>query len=446
MRLVNRRAGMAVLVLLLVASIGGFFAVPTAPNGLARQVGARGLKATRIGLPAVRTVRSGPGGGLASARVTTDADAPRPPEAASTPGTVLAKDLTRGLARGIGPSLELVVGELDSVGPGGGRSDRNGGGKPRGKWSAGELGPANAPGDDTFWPDSSSPVRNAPSNSTTGPDQSALPKVPGWTLAKVNLTSGVRQRYYLVARPAVVTASKLPVLLVLPGRNMTPATIVRASGVLGSVGQAVVVFPAGFANSWNAGYCCGVAHLAGVDDVAFVEQVVRNVLATQPGASAAPVFITGFSNGGRMALDMACADPGAFAGVAAVEAVAVSSCIHADPVPLLEVASTADPILTISASAPPKHIAGHVEVTVQALVQHWRAMDGCEDPGVTTSYQGMTLTEWAHCRGRGRVAVAIYAGGRHAWPRGRARTPSAETLIWDFFHARPAPSRVDRSA
>lgn len=307
------------------------------------------------------------------------------------------------------------------------------------------AGPPADPRGGGVWPDSSSPVRNAPSNSTTGPAIPPVFSLPGWTVSKVVLPDGSRLRYYLLARPAAVSAAHLPVLMVLPGRNMTPSTIARASGFLRLVGQAVVVFPAGFANSWNAGYCCGVAHLAGVNDVAFLENVVRSVLSREPGTSSGDVYIAGFSNGGRMALDMACADPRAFKGVAAVEAVAVSSCSHTSPVPLLDIASTADPLLTIGLDARPKHIAGHTEITVQAMIDHWRAIEGCSLRGERNVYPVMTYTMWPHCSSGSRVALAVYDGGPHVWPRGGPGSPPAQTVIWDFFHG-VTPAAASRSA
>ncbi len=307
-------------------------------------------------------------------------------------------------------------------------------------------GPTADPSNGGLWPDSSSPVRTPPSNSTTGPAIPPVFSVPGWTISKVVITYGSRLRYYLVARPPTGgTGGRLPVLMVLPGRFMTPSTIARASGFLQLVGPAVVVFPAGFANSWNAGYCCGVAHLAGVNDVSFLEQVVRSVLASEPGTSANDVYIAGFSNGGRMALDMACADPGAFAGVAAVEAVAVSSCSSTRPVPLLDIASTRDPLLTIGLHGRPKHIAGHTEITVQAMIDRWRTLEGCAPGSAKSVYPLMTYTLWPKCSSGGRVALAVYDGGPHVWPRGGRATPPAQTVIWDFFH-QTTPSPVQARA
>ena len=235
----------------------------------------------------------------------------------------------------------------------------------------------------------------------------------------------------------------LPLLVVLAGRDMTPAAIEQRTGFLGLVGPAVVAYPAGIGESWNAGYCCGAAQRAGVDDVAFIESVIRQILAGEPPAPSHPVYLVGYSNGGRMAYRLACADPGAFSGVAAVEAVAVSSCSQVQPVPLIEVASTGDPLLTIPASGRPKHIAGHVETTVSALVRDWRQLEGCTPASTTTSYPSLRTTQWSHCDGQGRVALAVYQGGSHHWPAGKPGTPSASQLIWDFFQHRssdPAPA------
>jgi polyhydroxybutyrate depolymerase len=266
-----------------------------------------------------------------------------------------------------------------------------------------------------------------------------VPPAPsGWTITAKRLVSDGRWRYYLLARPAHPATRDLPVVVILHGRDMTPAGIEQRTGFLGLVGPALVAYPAGFDQSWNAGYCCGAAHRAGIDDVAFLENVIAQILATEPPAPTHPVYLVGYSNGGRMAYQLACSDPGAFSGVAAVEAVAVSTCNQVRPVPLIEVASSGDPLLTIPASGHPKHIAGHVEPTVTALVRNWRQLEGCAPASTPTTYPALQITEWSHCDAPGRVALAVYQGGSHHWPAGGAATPSASQLIWDFFQ-HPAP-------
>jgi polyhydroxybutyrate depolymerase len=240
------------------------------------------------------------------------------------------------------------------------------------------------------------------------------------------------QRSYLLVTPTRVTQSRLPVVVVLHGRDMTPALIEAESRFSSVTGPAVLVYPAGFDRSWNAGYCCGGAHALAVNDVAFLQATIAQVLRSDPAASRR-VYLVGYSNGGRMAFRMACADPGAFAGVAAVEAVPVSACTDPVPVPIIEVASSGDPLLTIPQSGTPKHIAGHAEVTVGQLIRQWRAIDGCPEAAATTRYGQAVTMRWADCRPGARMEMVEYYGGSHAWPNGQPGTPAAQQMIWSFF-------------
>jgi polyhydroxybutyrate depolymerase len=263
-----------------------------------------------------------------------------------------------------------------------------------------------------------------------------LPAVPaGWTAYVDRLSVGKVIRYYVVEQPVRITARSLPVLLVLSGRHMTPAATAARSAFPNVVGQAVLVFPAGYGLSWNAGFCCGIAHQMGVNDVAFLAAVVHAVLGSESHVSSSQVYLAGFSNGGRMAYRMLCADPGLFAGVASVEAVDVYSCKRTEPVPLIEVASTGDRLLTIPANGRPKMIARHTEPTVAASVAHWRGLEGCTATRSMTTTAHLTETTWARCNARGKVALAVYAGGSHTWPQGGRGTPPANRVIWSFFRS-----------
>ena len=78
--------------------------------------------------------------------------------------------------------------------------------------------------------------------------------VPGWTATQHALTVGPVRRSYLVARPLRATRARLPVLVLLHGRGMLPASVAERSGMLGDR-PAIVVLPAGYGRSWNAGAC-----------------------------------------------------------------------------------------------------------------------------------------------------------------------------------------------
>ncbi len=248
-----------------------------------------------------------------------------------------------------------------------------------------------------------------------------------------------------MARPPDDGKGPMPVLVVLHGRGMTPSAMQQISGFVPVVGRAILVYPAGYEASWNAGACCGAAHAAGIDDVGFIAAVVHQVLDSQPDAMAGSVFLVGYSNGGRMAYRMACAAPGLFAGVASVEAVSVYPCARAEPVSLIEVASSADPLLSIDHAEPPKRVDGLVQPWVDTVVADWRHLDGC--PAVPTSQVtgSLTTTTWTACAGGTRLAFSLYRGGSHAWPDGGGPAASAARLIWDFLataSGRQAPART----
>ena len=297
----------------------------------------------------------------------------------------------------------------------------------------------------SFEPAAASTVPD-PTDSSSEPDRIAQPDLPGagpsvgvpvpsgWTSTVQQVQSGVLLRDYVVVRPTAGGSGPLPVMVVLHGHGMTPAGVARLTNFLSVVGQAVMVYPAGFGQSWDAGGCCGLARTAGVDDVSFLSTVVHNVLASVPGTSAQNVYLAGFSNGGRMAYRMACADPGLFAGVAAVEAVPVPACTPPRPVSIAIVAYQGDPYLSISSQDPVRVVRGVDEPRVDDVVAEWRQADGCVGNPTVKQSGSAVISLWSNCQNQTRVQYALYAGGGHRWPQGDPGTPSASGLIWSFLH------------
>lgn len=263
----------------------------------------------------------------------------------------------------------------------------------------------------------------------------------GWSVSTHDLIAGHLVRSYLMIRPPVHPGSSLSVVVVLHGRGMTPAAMERTSQVLPVLGQAIAVFPAGWASSWNAGGCCGVAHKEAIDDVAFLDDVVHQVLTTQPDAALHRVYLVGYSNGGRMAMRMVCAEPGMFAGLAVVEAVPVASCAGTVPLPTALIDSTGDPLLTIPTYGAPKTVQGYREPSVGATVNDWRELNGCTVRATTSTTGSVISTLWSSCHGQGGVDYDLYQGGSHGWPTDGPTTPSAQSLIGRFlFVAQPEPA------
>lgn len=262
----------------------------------------------------------------------------------------------------------------------------------------------------------------------------------GWVASTHYLSSGGLARSYLMVRPPLVRGASLPVDVILHGRTLTPATMERIGHLLPVLGRAIAVYPAGWGRSWNAGGCCGVAYRSKIDDVAFLNTVIHQVLTGQHDASPRRVYLIGYSNGGRMAMQMACSDPGFFAGLAAVEAVPGAPCAATVPLPTVLVESTADPLLTIPVSGVKKTMQGYLEPTVGQTVEEWRQIDGCANSSTSVTTAAVTSTDWSSCRGRGRVVYDLFQGGSHRWPLGTTTTPSAQSLIAKALWGRPLPA------
>jgi polyhydroxybutyrate depolymerase len=262
---------------------------------------------------------------------------------------------------------------------------------------------------------------------------SPVPLPTGWTSTTVAITANGLARSYLLIRPQTTSTTPLPVLMELQGCCTIPEVEAQRSGFVDVTGPAILVYPAGYEQSWNAGFCCHQAQADDVDDVAFLTAVVNQVLTDQPDADAGRVYLVGYSNGGRMALRMACATPHLFDAVAAYGAVSAAPCPDTAPVPLLEVAGTADPELTIGPGETPHSTNGYTEPTVRAQVDQYRLADGCATNPATRTEGTLASTTWSGCRSGDSVQLSLYQGGKHTWPSADGATPSAAQVMWSFF-------------
>ncbi len=251
------------------------------------------------------------------------------------------------------------------------------------------------------------------------------------------ITMGGLRRVYLLLRP-VGSTQRLPLVVLLHGRGLTPTAMVALSGLspLVADGHAILAVPAGLDRSWNAGAdCCGTAGRSRPDDPAFVRGVVAAVLHGEP-ADAHRVYLVGYSNGGKLALRMACEDPSAFAGVATYGAVPLVPCTRGRAVSVLLAAGTADQVLPYDGAL----LARPPLMSMAAAVALWRERDGCPARPATTRRVGPAeIMIWRECRDRAAVAAVTYHDVPHSWPA-PPRVPaaaSAATVIWSFFAGLP---------
>ena len=119
---------------------------------------------------------------------------------------------------------------------------------------------------------------------------------------------GNMTRSYTVLTPAKKTLSaSAPIIMVLSGINSTQEQEIGRDQLTSyaTAGEAEVVYPLAYRESWNAIGCCSWAAQKVVNDVGFIEALVKKI---DPG-NERPIYLMGYSNGGRLAYTLACKDP-----------------------------------------------------------------------------------------------------------------------------------------
>ncbi len=281
------------------------------------------------------------------------------------------------------------------------------------------------------------------------------------------LEAGGRRRGYRIHVPVAHGKGRLALILGVHGGGDSPRRFEAYSGLSrlsDAGGDFVVVYPLGVDGHWNDGRP-GVN--AGVDDLGFLRSLVSQ-LEADPGLRLDPgrVFAAGMSNGGLMALRLACERPGWLSGVAVVAA-AMSTELARDcaggPVPILFLFGSEDPAFLadgrLVSPVAPSQLRGH-HIGIEASVRHWTRRNGCRAeagrPGLIDRLhrEDDHTRVWVH-RYRGcRKPVVWYRieGGGHRWPDPEARNGplrvrvlglgrasheiSAAELLWAVFQGR----------
>jgi polyhydroxybutyrate depolymerase len=265
-----------------------------------------------------------------------------------------------------------------------------------------------------------------------------LPLAPvlpdGMAPVTASVTVGGMLRTYDVFSPPPGTAGRVPALVVLQGRKSSVTLEESRDGLiqLAKQGKALVVYPVGYRESWNAGACCGAAQADRVDDLSFLTGLIRSI-GSRPDVSS--VYLVGYSNGGRMAYDIVCRDPKLVSSFVVVAAVPVVACPAGAPISLLEMVGTRDPILTYDSSSPRQLVNGYLQPTVTEQVAAWRKRDGCSAAFTTQTTGTFSLQTWSHCSAKSVVALGTYHAGGHAWPTGGGGLPSGADVLWRFLTA-----------
>ncbi len=273
-------------------------------------------------------------------------------------------------------------------------------------------------------------------------------------LALLLLAGGAAQAERFAERPLILTDGRsdgtpAPLVVVLHGFTATGAGIRRRSGfdAVAAREGILVAYPGGIARRWNAGTGDGP------DDVAYLTALI-DALVAQGRADPAQIYLAGHSNGGAMALRMACARPDLLTGIAVVAMTAPRDgmCADAPPLPALFIHGNVDPIVPPEGLPASRGHGGFLSVT--KTLGLWATRNRCTGTRAPRVFDQIAGPQTARITAYTGCAAALRSvtltGHGHEWPGAgpRARLiqgPASQELdaapeIWRFF-ARIASSR-----
>jgi polyhydroxybutyrate depolymerase len=302
-----------------------------------------------------------------------------------------------------------------------------------------------------------------------------------WCAVVVSGCSGVhrlrtddgRVRTFLVHRPEGVTGP-LPIVLVLHGGGGNGAQTKKSLSFdrLADEHGFLAVYPDGTGRTvlgklfgtWNSDEeCCGSALAEGVDDVAFIDQLLDELGARHDG-DVDHVFVTGLSNGGDMAHRLGCELADRVDAIAPVGAPrVVTPCHPSRPVPTMIVHGTDDPCALYDGG---ERCGGCFSQALQDLgvgnddagdhfscraapdvAADWRARNGCADTGSQITFENgdASCETWRTGCDEAEVTLCTIVGGGHSYP-GATRACDPGSRVCDAVARATGPVSDDMDA
>jgi polyhydroxybutyrate depolymerase len=261
---------------------------------------------------------------------------------------------------------------------------------------------------------------------------------------------GIRRAYRVYRPPGALTAT----VMVLHGAGGSGAAQERIDGGsfarLATSERFLLVLPEGLARLWNDGRSRNIG--SDVDDVGYLIRLLDH-LQREHGLANVPAFVAGMSNGGMMALRLACDAADRFRAAAAVVATMVArlaeTCQPSRPISIAVMNGTADPLVPYAGGniGFGQFVFRRVLSTADTI-GFWARTNGCPaSPSVEARrIEAFTLVTERHtrCGAGAEVMLVRVENGGHTWPGGVQYLPATSVgptvhgydgsaALWAFF-------------
>ena len=258
------------------------------------------------------------------------------------------------------------------------------------------------------------------------------------------------ERCWNVLVPSTVNLSeRVPLVIDLHGNTLTMENQRDLSEFdeIAEDNGAIAVWPQGFENSWNAGYCCSAAGELGLNDTGLILEIVDRVV-TNHSVDENRIYLTGWSNGCALSQKLANEHSDVFAAVACM-----SYYLLDDPepdyssIPVMEIHGLVDQIILYSNDA--IHLP-NVEAQEHGAVQNlllWAEMNGCQGtlPDSNSPSTFYSIQSFTDCGNGSEVSlVTLYAADHNPYEEefdpdgplifvGNGGTVDTNGIAWDFM-------------
>ncbi|MBI5276063.1 MAG: hypothetical protein HY854_06330 [Burkholderiales bacterium] len=263
----------------------------------------------------------------------------------------------------------------------------------------------------------------------------------GGKIERVAVQVGGVERSYLRYVPANAKPGQ-PLVIALHGTFQSGEAMRHETGFgfekLSEEHGFVVAYPDAYMLAWNDCRRLNrtLAREHGVDDVAFLREVIRATVASH-GSDSSRVFLFGFSGGGHMAYRMAWEAPRDIAALAAVAANLpppdALTCTSTGPTPRVVMIKGRD-----DAGDPfdggPHALSGSV-LSAQASAASFARQNGLAEPPAEVELAARTKSHAWPARGRALIELHSVTGLGHMVPVEWRDKVDGTALAWRFFTA-----------
>ncbi len=228
------------------------------------------------------------------------------------------------------------------------------------------------------------------------------------------------ERCWNVFIPSTVNISGAPLIIDLHGNTLTMQDQRNLSDFddIAFENGAIAVWPQGFDNSWNSGYCCSTAGELGLNDTGLIMNILDKIILNH-SVDESRVYLTGWSNGCSLSQKLANEHSDRFTAIACMSYYLLDDPTPSySPIPIMEIHGLLDQIILYSNDA--IHLP-NIEAQEHGAIQNllmWAEMNGCEGstPDSNTPsifYSQQTFTE---CGNNSMVSlVTLYAADHNPY-------------------------------